>query len=130
MKILIVEDNFTSRVVLQKLLAEYGECHIAVDGQEALEVFRTALDTNQPYDLICLDVMMPKLDGQKTLSQMRAIEEARKIESTDGATIIMVTALNDMKNVMTAYDSLCDGYLTKPISKASVTGVLQQLQLA
>lgn len=130
MKILIVEDDFASRLILQKLLSAQGECHIAVNGQEAVEVFRAALEAQQPYQLVCLDIMMPKMDGQSALREMRAAEEAKGILSTSGAKIVMVTALQDMKNVMTAYESLCDGYLPKPISRASVNEVLQQLKLA
>ena len=60
MKILIVDDDFTSRKILLKYLAEYGQCDVAVDGEEAVEVFKLALNEWEAYDLVCLDIMMPK----------------------------------------------------------------------
>ena len=129
MKVLIVEDDFSSRLLLQMLLSKYGECHIAVNGAEAVLAFRMALDAGKPYDLICLDIMMPEMDGQTALKEMRAQEEARGIVSTHGAKIIMTTALDNVKNVAAAYQELCDGYLVKPIDKAKLIGLLAELKV-
>ncbi|MFY9742801.1 MAG: response regulator, partial [Candidatus Sulfotelmatobacter sp.] len=92
MRTLIVEDDFTSRLLLQSFLAQYGECHIAVNGTEAVAAFRAALENQQPYDLICMDIMMPEMDGQAAIQEIRAIEEAGGIISSNGAKIIMTTA--------------------------------------
>jgi two-component system chemotaxis response regulator CheY len=54
MKTLIVEDDFTSRVLLQELLKSYGPSHIAVNGKEAIDAVRMSLEKEEPYDLICL----------------------------------------------------------------------------
>ncbi len=129
MKVLIVEDDFTSRLLLQKLLAPYGEGHIAVNGREAVSAFRGALESGQPYDLVCLDIMMPEKNGHEALKEMRALEENRAIVSTRGAKIIMTTALGDIKNVTSAYDALCDGYLVKPIDKAKLIALLDELKV-
>jgi two-component system, chemotaxis family, chemotaxis protein CheY len=130
LKVLIVEDDFTSRLLLQKLLQPYGEGHIAVNGREAVSAFREALETGQPYDLVCLDIMMPEKDGHEALKEMRALEESRNIVSTQGAKVIMTTAMGDVKNVAAAYDELCDGYLVKPIDKAKLIALLEELQLS
>lgn len=129
MKILIVEDDFTSRLLLQEILKDYGACHVAVNGQEAVDAARAARQAGEPYDFICLDIMMPELDGQDALRQIRADEEAQGVISTQGTKIMMVTALSDIKNVHTAYGSLCDGYLTKPIDKGNLLKQLRQLKL-
>ncbi len=126
---LIVEDDFTSRMILQKLLSDYAECHIAVNGKEAIAAFKAALDSGQPYDLVCLDIMMPEMDGQDALKQIRQLEEDSGKLSTQGARIVMTTALNDMQNVKNAYHSLCDGYLVKPISKEKLIEEIQKLGL-
>lgn len=117
MKTLIVEDDFTSRLLLQELLKDYGLPHVAINGLEAVDAVRAALDAGQPYDLICLDIMMPGMDGQAALRQMRALEEERGIMSSDGAKILMTSALTDMQNKIDAFRGLCDGYLSKPIHK-------------
>ena len=74
MKILIAEDEFVSRTKLEKILSSYGECHVTVDGSEALLAFKAALETNEPYDLICLDILMPKMDGHEALQEIRKME--------------------------------------------------------
>jgi two-component system chemotaxis response regulator CheY len=129
MKTLIVEDDFTSRLLLQELLKSYGPSHIAVNGKEAVEAVRLALEAGEHYDLICLDIMMPEMDGQEALRQIREQEQARGIRSLNKAKILMTTALTDLKNVNAAYHSLCDAYLTKPIQKAKLLEQLHELKL-
>jgi two-component system, chemotaxis family, chemotaxis protein CheY len=129
MRTLIVEDDFTSRLLLQELLRSHGTSHVAVNGQEAVEAVRLALEANDPYDLICLDIMMPKLDGHAALKHIRALEEAKGTWSSHGAKVVMTTALGDMKNVNAAFGSLCDAYLVKPIDKPKLLETLRQLAL-
>ena len=129
MNILILEDDFICRVALQKLLAHYGECHVAAQGQEAVEAFQLALNAGQPYDLVCLDIVMSGLDGHDVLKAMRAAEGKAGIFSGHGTKIIMTTGLDDMKNVMAAYSELCDGYLYKPITRKNLANVLLELKL-
>jgi two-component system chemotaxis response regulator CheY len=129
MRALIAEDDFTSRLMLQKLLAPYGESHVAVDGKEALDAFRAARQKRRPYDLVCLDIMMPEMDGQSVLREIRAIEEGAGISTGRGARILMTTALKDPKNVMTAFRELCDGYLVKPIDKTKLLKHLKEFGL-
>jgi two-component system chemotaxis response regulator CheY len=74
MKILIAEDDLTSRKFLSKFLSKYGECDIVIDGLEALDAFLISLKEKKPYDLICLDIMMPKVDGVKVLKNMKVLE--------------------------------------------------------
>ncbi len=83
MKVLVVEDDFTCRKVLQKLLSEFGECDIAVDGQEAIEAFRSSLGGNKRYDLICMDIIMPNMNGHEALKKIRMLEEDLNIKETD-----------------------------------------------
>ena len=72
MKTLIVEDEPTSRLLLQAILSGYGDCDIATDGEEAVEAFRSALEQGVPYNLVCMDIMMPKLDGHEALASFFA----------------------------------------------------------
>jgi two-component system chemotaxis response regulator CheY len=129
MKTLIVEDDFTSRLFMQTFLSRYGECHIAVNGIEAVEAFRLATEQGAPYDLICMDIMMPEMDGQEAVKQVRALEEARGILSHNGVKIIMTTAVTDMKEVIQSFQELCDAYLFKPIDTAKLLSELESFQL-
>ncbi len=129
MKTLIVEDDFTSRLLLQELLKQHGPVHIAVNGKEAVEAVRLALEANEPYDFICLDIMMPEMDGQQALRHIRELEAGKGLLSANAAKIVMTTALNDMKNVCHAYAGLCDSYLVKPIEKTKLGQELRKLGL-
>ena len=130
MRTLIVEDDFTCRLLLQEILKNYGPSHIALNGEEAVEAVRLTLEANEPYDLICLDIMMPKLNGHGALKHIRALEENKGIWSTgSGAKIVMTTALGDMKNACAAFSGLCDAYLVKPIDKTKLLETLRQLRL-
>lgn len=129
MKTLIVEDDFTSRLLLQGLLQPYGVCHISVNGREAVEAFRASLAAGEPYNLVCLDIMMPEMDGQTALKQIRSLENQAGIIPSDGAKIIMTTALDDKKNIMGAFREQCDIYLVKPIDTAKLIDELRSLKL-
>jgi two-component system chemotaxis response regulator CheY len=120
LRVLLVEDDFASRLVLQSFLSRYGECHIAVNGKEAVEAFRSSLDLGQRYDLICMDIMMPEMDGGEAVRQIRAIEESHGILSTYGARIVMTTAVDDVREVVRCFRELCDAYLIKPIDLTSL----------
>jgi len=115
MKILIVDDDFMSRNLLHEMLKDYGITHSAVNGKEAVAAVHTAIESGKPYNLICLDILMPELDGQQALRQIRAREEAAGLTSSDTAKIIMITTLGDSKNLFASFKSQCDGYVIKPI---------------
>lgn len=129
MKSLIVEDDFTSRLLMQKFLAPYGESHVAVNGNEAIEAFTQAINSDEPYQLICLDIMMPEMDGHATLKEIRAFEENKGIMVGDGVKIIMTTALGDMDNKLTAVKEFCDAYLVKPIDRGKILELIDSFGL-
>jgi two-component system, chemotaxis family, chemotaxis protein CheY len=129
MKSLVVEDDFTSSLLLQEILKHYGPCQTALDGQKAVEAVRTALDSGEPYDLITLDIMMPEMDGHEALKEIRALEEAKGIIPIKGVKVVMTTALDDSKNILASFKDQCDIYLTKPVDKARLLGELRKLKL-
>lgn len=129
MKTLIVEDEYSSRLFLEEALKRYGTVDVAVNGKESVEAVRDALLAGAPYDLVCMDIMMPELDGNEAVKQIRALEAKTGRVSSEGARILMTTALGDMKNLMAAFGNLCDGYLTKPIKLESLQKELASLGL-
>jgi len=129
MKALIVEDDFLSRMLLQGLLKPYVVPDVAVNGKEAVEAVRISLENKEPYNLICMDIMMPEMDGQEALRHIRDLEKLAGILPTDGVKVIMITALDDKKNIMTAFREQCDTYLVKPLDKTKLVATLETLKL-
>ncbi len=129
MKMLIAEDDFTSRLRLQEMLKSYGSPHIAANGKEAVEAVRAAMKASEPYDLICLDIMMPEMDGHAALKEIRALEKMAGISGSRHGRIIMTTALADKANVIKAAKEQCDHFLVKPVQKAKLVEALQKMQL-
>lgn len=130
MRVLIVEDDFTSRKLLQMILAPYGECDIAVNGEECIDAFRMALRDGKPYDLVCMDIMMPQKDGHQALKEIRLIEKEQGISHANEAKIIMTTALDDPRNVVEAYyKGGATSYIPKPIDKHMFLQLLRNLEL-
>lgn len=130
MKTLIVEDDFLARSLLSTLLSEYGDCHVAVNGREALDAIERAFNDEEPYDLVCLDIMMPVLDGQETLMELRELESQRGIGEQNITKVIMVTAIDDSKNIMKAFrQGQCEAYLTKPLDRHKLIGHIKDLGL-
>jgi two-component system, chemotaxis family, chemotaxis protein CheY len=129
MRTLIVEDDFTSRLLLQTFLSRYGECHVTINGKEAVDAFRLALESGNHYDLVCMDIMMPEMDGKAAVHEIRTLEEAQGILSTSGAKIIMITALDDVKNVVASFGALCDAYVLKPLDIGQLLNHLRAFAL-
>jgi len=129
MKILVVDDDFSNRKVMQEMLKSYGTTDLAVDGKAAVDAVRAALASGEPYNLICLDILMPGMDGHEALKQIRAMEVAEGKDPGTGAKIIMTTSLGDSKNVFASFKSECDGYLVKPIEIAKLQEELRKLGL-
>ena len=130
MRILVVEDDFVSRKLLQKLLGHYGECDIAVDGKEAIDAFTMAVEEGKPYDLISMDIMMPNVDGQQALKEIRQIEKNRSIPVNKEVKVIMTTALDDPKNVVESlYKGGAASYIIKPIDKKKLIEEVRKLGL-
>jgi len=115
MKFLIVDDDPACRKLLKTVLSPYADCDQAFDGGEAIDAVRLALEDGAPYDLICLDIMMPGTDGHEALQAIRALEHRHGIGGTDAVKVIMTTALMDSKHCVRAFEGGCESYVTKPL---------------
>ena len=130
MKILLAEDDFVTRKFMTEFLSKYGECDVTVDGMEAVDAFMMALEDDEPYDLVCLDIMMPVMDGYQALMGIRNLEKERNIPPEKATKVIMTTALNEEKNVKMAFELGCTVYSGKPIDKEKFDQVLKKFGLA
>jgi len=129
MKCLIVEDDFSARKLLQTYLYDHADCYIAINGPEAVDAVRQALEQGQGYDLICLDIMMPQMDGLETLEAIRHIEGDYRKYGHKPAKVIMTTALSDPKHVIGSFKMGCESYIVKPIRKDELLREMAKLGL-
>ena len=129
MRILLAEDDYVTRKAMDSFLSKYGECDVTVDGLEAVDAFMLALEEEEPYDLVCLDIMMPVMDGYQALMGIRNLEKERNIPPEKQVKVIMTTALNDEKNVKMAFELGCTIYSGKPIDQVRFEQALKKLGL-
>lgn len=129
MRILIAEDDYVNRRFLFKFFSQYGDCDMVVNGEEAVNAFMFSLEENDPYELICLDIMMPKLDGLKALKMITAIEKEKEISDEEICKKFVITALDNAKDVQNAFELGCEVYVTKPINTEKLIEVMKKLKL-
>lgn len=127
MRILIAEDDDTCSMILASMLKPYGAAVVVEDGEALIRTFTTELVKKQPFDLICLDIKMPGLDGQASLRCIRAIEQGFGLIGGSGVKILMTTGLNAPESILAAFRSQCEGYLVKPIERAKLIAQLSGL---
>ncbi len=129
MRILIAEDDATSRKFINKFLSQYGVCDLVIDGLEAIDAVQISLSEDRSYDLICLDIMMPKIDGVKALEYIKMLEAKKGIDEKKRSKIIMTTALAETSMVKKSFELGCDAYVAKPIDTEKLKEVLAELDL-
>jgi two-component system chemotaxis response regulator CheY len=129
LKMLIVEDDFPSCKILEEYLSEYGDCTTAGNGAEGVEAFKNALEAGTPYDLVCLDIMMPEMDGHQALKTIRQIEQEHGIFEPDGVSVIMTTAKDRSRDMIEAFDEGCASYIVKPFEQEKLVVEMQKLEL-
>ena len=108
MQILIIEDEKRLADALGQIMQEARyQADIVYDGRDGL-----AYASSGDYDVIVLDVMLPGMDGFEVVHHLR--------ESKISTPVIMLTALDDVKNKITGLDSGADDYMTKPFSPSEM----------
>ncbi|MBN2841917.1 MAG: response regulator [Sedimentisphaerales bacterium] len=131
-RILIVDDNYTSRSQIKALFGQYGDCDTAPDGEIAYQLFLAAHKENIPYDIITMDIDMPNVKGDQIVNKMRKWEQENAVYKSGAgkeAAIIMVTALSMKDNIMSSFKSGCEAYIVKPITKDKVSKIIDEIKL-
>lgn len=114
MRVLVADDDFVNRRFMEKLFSEYGEVTAVDNGMSAVDEAVKALEDKQPFGLICLDIMMTRLDGYKTLEAIREAEN--KYKAATRARVIMISALDEVALDSIQVCSDYDAYVCKPIA--------------
>lgn len=130
MRALIVDDDFYSRSMLHDMLRTVAYCDIAVNGEEAVYAFKQSLENQTPYDLVCLDLVMPEMDGQQALREIRALEAEYGTHPTQETKVIVITMLDDKKETHDAFFlGGATSYLVKPVEQDKLLAELRSLKL-
>ncbi|MGE5329690.1 MAG: response regulator [Deltaproteobacteria bacterium] len=127
MKVLIVEDDFVSAKLLDTILSSFASCDIATNGIIAVEMIEKSFEEEILYDLICLDIMLPELDGHEVLKRLREIEE--ELNNLQPIKVIMITALGDSENIKKSFGGKAEAYLVKPIFREKLLETIKMLEL-
>jgi len=115
MPVLIVDDNYTNRILLQEMVASWGLMPTtAADGYEALALMKRAFESGKPYRLLLLDLQMPGLDGFEIAERVK--------ESPFGVNvkIILLTSLGEKGHAARCKEVDISGYLTKPVKQSEI----------
>jgi two-component system, chemotaxis family, chemotaxis protein CheY len=127
MKILIVDDDSVSRMFLERIMNDFGECVAVGSGAEAIAAFKNAWDQWSPFTLIMLDVSMPVMDGTEILFVIRQIEIAKNVPPDNRVKIIMATSRSDKSTVATSIQAGCNGYILKPFERDVIHKEMKKL---
>ena len=114
-QILIVEDEIDIREGISEYLSEVGyDVMVAEDGQEGIDLFKS-----NEFDLVLLDIMLPKINGFGVLSQIREISDVP---------VMMLTAMTDDYSQIMSFNEKADDYITKPFSVVVLHKRIEALQ--
>ncbi|GAV50848.1 hypothetical protein ZYGR_0AD00310 [Zygosaccharomyces rouxii] len=120
-KILVAEDNHVNQEVIKRMLNLEGVHNIELvcDGQEALDKVKQLVENGEHYNLIFMDVQMPKMDGLLSTKMIR-----RDLNYTHP--IVALTAFADDSNIRECLDAGMDGFLAKPIKRAQLRKIIEE----
>ena len=124
MKSLAVDDDLTTRLIMEQTLSHFGEVDQCADGAAAVEMSTHALEGGHPYDVICLDIMMPNMSGLEALKLIRHAEQSRGLVPAHAAKVIIMTGADDSDTIRQAFKELCDAYVVKPIDPAELLNIV------
>jgi CheY-like chemotaxis protein/HPt (histidine-containing phosphotransfer) domain-containing protein len=112
-KTLVIDDDQVCRQRVRMIVQDFCECDFADDGKQGYDKYRKTLEEGQPFQLITLDIQMPKLDGHETLSAIRLLEQQHGIEGLDGVKVIMITSQHHSSHIFSAFRGGCEAYVIK-----------------
>jgi CheY-like chemotaxis protein len=125
LSILVAEDNEINALLMRSLLSRLGHHSvITTNGEEALESWLSAESAGAPYDLVLMDIQMPKLDGIETTKQIRAREAGQRVRRTP---VLALTANTLVEDRYACFEAGMDGFLVKPLDREKLADALAGL---
>ena len=127
MRVLIADDDFVNRRFLEGIFSQYGEVVSVDNGMSAVDEASKAMEEREFFDLICLDIMMTRLDGYKALEAIREAEHKYQVYEESRAKVIMISALDEVVLDSIQVCSDYDAYICKPIMLEKFEALLEKL---
>jgi CheY-like chemotaxis protein len=128
LSVLVAEDNEINALLMRSLLTRLGHrAVITTDGEAALESWLSAESAGSPYDLVLMDIQMPRLDGIETTKRIRARETAQPGRHTP---ILALTANTLVEDRYACFEAGMDGFLIKPLDREKLADALANLAAA
>ncbi len=125
LSILVAEDNEINALLMRSLLGRLGHrAVIATNGEEALESWQAAKSAGTPYDLVLMDIQMPRLDGIETTRRLRSLEASEPGRRTP---ILALTANTLVEDRYACFEAGMDGFLIKPLDRDKLAEALASL---
>lgn len=128
MKILVADDDSSMIPLVEHLFRPYGTVHVVDAGDEAVRAFVAALD-DEGFDLVCMDIDMPGPSGPRAVTSIRGFERSSGITPEKAAKILMLTACDDKKTILSSFRNGCDGYIIKPLTAEVLETQMKRLGL-
>lgn len=114
MNFLVIEDEMIALIKMKALLSAYGEGTGVTNGYQALEQCAAAIKQGTPFDLITIDIGLPKVSGLQVLQAINKLETDNHVPASKK---IIVTASGTKDNLIKAALSGCNDFLVKPVKK-------------
>ncbi len=127
MRVLIADDDFANRRFLEQIFNRYGDVVAVDNGMSAVDEAIKGIEERQIFDLICLDIMMTKLDGYKTLEAIREAEKKYAVLEEERAKVIMISALDEVVLDSIQVCSDYNAYICKPIMLDKFEKLLEKM---
>jgi two-component system chemotaxis response regulator CheY len=130
LRILLADVSMTSRLATERILSDYGTCDAAEDGMDSVKAFTLAWELGRNYDLICIDLMLPRVGGIDAIKMMRKIEREMGVLKADSVKIIVITAVVNPAYIFEAcYRGGANSYLYKPVDRKKILEEMIKLGL-
>jgi CheY-like chemotaxis protein len=122
LSVLVAEDNEINALLMRSLLGRLGHrAVITTNGEEALESWQAAKSAGTPYDVVFMDIQMPRLDGIETTRRLRGLEASESGRSTP---ILALTANTLVEDRYACFEAGMDGFLIKPLDREKLAEAL------
>ncbi len=128
MRILVVEDDYITRLQLKALFSVFGDVDAVPGGELALKMFEMAHKESVPYDIITMDIEMPGMRGQVVVQKIRDWEMEKNFNTASMAKIIMISIKDDPAEIASSFfKGGCDFFIKKPITRDKLRDAFEKI---